>query len=136
MSVPKIIYHKNLLILGAILGLIGVILGAYGAHGLEPLITSEELETYETGIRFQMYHALFALILGGFGFVSKKTANLIFYFLLFGVVFFSGSIYGLATNDLSGFDFTSIALMTPLGGLLLILSWLLLVFNLLKIRSI
>lgn len=134
MSISKTPYHKNLLILGAVLGFLGVIFGAYGTHGLKPLLSGENLETFETGIRFQMYHAFFALIVGGFKLLSAKSANLIFYFVLFGVLFFSGSIYGLATNDLSSFDFTTIALVTPLGGLLLIISWGLAIANLLKIK--
>lgn len=136
MSLSKPPYHKNLLILGAILGFLGVLFGAYGAHGLKPLVSGESLEIYETGIKFQMYHALFALFIGGFKFLSQKSATLIFYFVLFGVLFFSGSIYGLSTNNLTSFDFTNVALLTPLGGLLLILSWGFLIANLLKIKTI
>ncbi|EPR73273.1 putative membrane protein [Winogradskyella psychrotolerans RS-3] len=52
--------------------------------------------------------------------------------VLLGVIFFSGSIYGLATNSLSGFDFKSIALMTPVGGLLLIMSWVIMLIGIIK----
>lgn len=132
MSIDKIAARKKLLILGAILGFLGVILGAYGAHGLKPIISAERMESFETGVRFQMYHAFFALIVGLLSFLSKKTLNLIFYLLLTGVVLFSGSIYGLATNEMTSFDFTRIALITPLGGLCLIFSWGLLIVNLFK----
>lgn len=135
MSTQKLMYNRYLLILGALLGFLGVLLGAYGAHGLKGSISAESISTFETGVRFQMYHALFALLVGSFKFIPEKRLKLIFYFLLFGVIFFSGSIYGLATNNLTGFDFTNIALITPLGGLLLILSWGLLLINLLKIKS-
>lgn len=135
MSYQKLSFDKKFLFLGAILGLLGVILGAYGAHGLKPIISESSLQSYETGIKFQMYHALFALVLGCMGFLSKKAARLIYYFLLFGVICFSGSIYGLATNEMTSFDFTSIAWITPLGGLLLILAWLFLFLNIFKIKS-
>src|SRR5699024_2514777 len=101
MSLERFASHKKLLILGAGLGFVGVILGAYGAHGLKPLVSADQLETFETGVRFQMYHAFLALILGGFSFIPKKALNLIFYLLAIGILFFSGSIYGLATNELS-----------------------------------
>lgn len=130
-------YHKNLLFLGATLGFIGVILGAYGAHGLKPILTAEYLDTFETGIRFQFFHALFALVVGCMGFLSKKAVNLIYYLLLIGVIFFSGSIYGLATNDLTSFfDFTKIALITPVGGLLLMSAWVILIINIYKYSSL
>lgn len=135
MSVQKLSVNKKFLFLGAVLGFLGVILGAYGAHGLRPILSERNLESFETGVRFQMYHAFFALILGGFNFLSKKASNLIYYFLLIGIIFFSGSIYGLATNDLSSFDFTQIALITPLGGLCLIVAWGFLIMNLFKIKQ-
>ncbi len=136
MSVQKLIYNKKLLFLGAVLGFSGVIIGAYGAHGLKPIISSENLETFETGVRFQFYHALFALIVGSFNFLSKKALDYIYYLTLIGVIFFSGSIYGLATNDLSSFDFTQIGLITPLGGILLISAWGVLIFNIFKIKRV
>ena len=115
--------NKRLLVTGSILGILGIILGAFAAHGLEKLVDSNAIKTFETGVRYQIYHAFFFLILGGTSFVSLQLKKIIFYLVLLGVILFSGSIYGLATNSLSGFDFKSIALMTPVGGLLLITSW-------------
>lgn len=135
MPIQKISFHRKLLTLGAILGFTAVILGAYGAHGLKANVSADSVEVFQTGVRFQMYHALFALIVGSLGFISKPYKNLIFYFLLFGVLFFSGSIYGLSTMEMSGLDFTKIALLTPLGGLLLIVSWGLLIISILKIKK-
>lgn len=132
----KSFYNKKLLFLGAVLGFLGVILGAYGAHGLKPILTDEDLAVFETGVRFQFFHALFALIVGCMGFLSKKALNLIYYLLLIGVIFFSGSIYGLATNDISNFDFTQIALITPVGGLLLMSAWAILIVNIYKYSSL
>lgn len=115
--------NKKILIVGAILGILGVILGAFAAHGLEKLVDADAIKTFETGVRYQLYHAFFLLIIGGASFVDVKIKKAVFYLVIIGLVFFSGSIYGLATNELSSFDFKTIAMVTPLGGLLLILAW-------------
>lgn len=124
--------NKRLLVTGSILGILGIILGAFAAHGLEKLVDNDAIETFETGVRYQIYHAFFLLIVGGTSFVSLKIKKTVFYLVLLGVVFFSGSIYGLATNSLSSFDFKSIALMTPVGGLLLIMAWVILLIGIVK----
>ncbi|GAA3570275.1 DUF423 domain-containing protein [Snuella lapsa] len=115
--------NKTLLITAALLGLTSVVFGAFGAHGLKALITVEAQQTFETGVRYQMYHALLLLFAGSTSFISNKSKKYIYYLVVVGVLFFSGSIYGLATNALTGFDFRKIALVTPVGGLLLILGW-------------
>lgn len=115
--------NKKILIAGSILGILGIILGAFGAHGLQKLVDADAVNTFETGVRYQMYHAFFLLILGGTSFVTLKTKKIVFYLVLIGILFFSGSIYGLATNQLSSFDFKTIAAITPIGGLLLISAW-------------
>lgn len=115
--------NKKILIAGAIIGILGVILGAFAAHGLEKLVDADAIKTFETGVRYQLYHAFFLLIIGGTSFVGVKIKKAVFYLVIIGLVFFSGSIYGLATNELSSFDFKTIAMVTPLGGLLLILAW-------------
>lgn len=127
--------NKTILITGSIFGLVGVCLGAFAAHGLEALVTEDAIKSFETGVRYQIYHAFLLLILGSTQMLSAQWKKPIFYLVLFGVVLFSGSIYGLATNDLSVFDFTTIALVTPFGGLLLILAWLILLIALIKDRS-
>lgn len=124
--------HQRLLILGSIYGMTAVILGAFGAHGLEKILDTSSLETFEVGVRYQFYHALFALVLGATNFLQNKTKNSVFYLLLVGQILFSGSIYLLATNSLTQIDFTSIAFSTPIGGLLLIISWLLVLIKAIK----
>ena len=126
--------NKKILITAAILGLLSVVFGAFGAHGLKALISEESLQSFETGVRYQMYHALLLLFVGLASFMSEKSKKIIYYLVLLGVILFSGSIYGLATNELSGFDFKTIALITPLGGLLLIVSWLVLLFRIIKVK--
>lgn len=124
--------NKTLLITGAILGILGIILGAFAAHGLEKLVDADAIKSFETGVRYQLYHAFFLLILGSSSFVTLKTKKTIFYLVLFGVIFFSGSIYGLATNSLSSFNFKTIALITPIGGLLLIVAWIVMLIGIIR----
>ncbi|MCL6293840.1 DUF423 domain-containing protein [Jejuia spongiicola] len=124
--------NKKILITASILGLTSVVFGAFGAHGLKELISTESLQTFETGMRYQMYHAILLLFVGSNSIISQKTKRFIFYFVLIGVLFFSGSIYGLATNTLTAFNFKSIAFITPIGGLLLIIAWFLLIIDFAK----
>ncbi len=127
--------NKKILITASVLGLTSVVFGAFGAHGLKELISGELLQTFETGVRYQMYHAILLLFAGSSSAITQKAKRLIFYFVLIGVLFFSGSIYGLATNALTAFDFKSIAFITPIGGLLLIIAWILLIIDFAKNRG-
>jgi len=114
---------KKIISTGAIFGMIAIILGAFGAHALKKVLSIEELVTFETGVKYQMYHALFLVFIGTLSELSQKAKNTIYYLVVFGVLFFSGSIYLLATNSLTSFDFKVIGFITPIGGLLLILAW-------------
>lgn len=127
--------NQKFLIAGGIYGFLAVILGAFAAHGLKGLISAESIHSFETGVRFQIYHALLLLILGGFNKNFLKSMTAIFYLLCFGILFFSGSIYLLSTNVLSAIDFKSIALVTPLGGSLLIIAWFLLIWKFIKLKN-
>jgi uncharacterized membrane protein YgdD (TMEM256/DUF423 family) len=115
--------------------MLSVVFGAFAAHGLKPLISTEAMNSFETGVRYQMFHALFLLFLGATNYVSNDRKKFCFYLVLFGLILFSGSIYALATNTLTSFDFKAIALVTPLGGLLLIFAWLILLINSLKMKG-
>ena len=126
--------NKSILVTASILGLTSIVFGAFGAHGLKELISVESLQTFETGVRYQMYHAILLLFVGGSSFVKEKTKGIIFYLTVIGLVFFSGSIYGLATNTLTSFNFKTIGFVTPIGGLLLILAWGLLAVNFIKVK--
>ncbi|MEM1002077.1 MAG: DUF423 domain-containing protein [Bacteroidota bacterium] len=124
--------NKTILISANVLGLLGICLGAFAAHGLEALVSEESIKSFETGVKYQIYMAFFLLIIGGTSLVEPKWKKSIFYLALIGTLCFSGSIYGLATNELSAFDFKKIALITPLGGLLMIGAWIVLLFGLIK----
>ncbi len=123
--------NKTILVTGLVLGMLAVILGAFGAHGLKKAVGPEEINTFETGVKYQMYHALFLILLSTITLASEGTKRVVFYFILIGVVLFSFSIYLLATNALTSFDFRKIGIVTPIGGLLLILGWGYLLFSLL-----
>ena len=120
---------KKTISTGAVLGMIAIILGAFGAHALKKVLSMEELSTFETGVRYQMYHALFLIFIGIINELSQKAKKIIYNLVVFGVLLFSGSIYVLATNSLTSFDFKTIGFITPIGGLLLILAWGVLLFH-------
>ena len=124
--------NKTIFSTGIFFGVLAVILGAFGAHGLEKLVDIEAIQTFETGVRYQMYHALLLLILANTNFVGEKNKKAIFYLIVLGIILFSFSIFLLATNALTSFDFKKIALLTPLGGILLILGWIVFGFRVLK----
>lgn len=127
--------NRRFLIAGAIFGLLAVILGAFAAHGLKGAISTNSLNSFETGVRFQMYHAFLLLIIGGYNYFSEKILNSIFYLICLGIVLFSGSIYLLSTGSMMAIDFTPIALLTPIGGSLLIIGWFILLLNFIKLKK-
>lgn len=118
--------NKTILLTGTLLGLLAILFGAFGAHSLEKLINPDAITTFEVGVRYQMYHALFLLILGIWDELGKREKKVIFILILSGVLLFSFSIYLLAINSLFIFEFKKIAILTPIGGSLLILGWFLL----------
>jgi uncharacterized membrane protein YgdD (TMEM256/DUF423 family) len=119
----------------ALLGMIAIVLGAFGAHALKKVLSLDALNTFETGVKYQMYHALFLFFIGTTHLISEKVKKTILYLVITGIIFFSGSIYLLATNDLTTFDFKVIGFITPIGGLLLILGWFVLFLNILKKKA-
>ena len=126
---------KKIISTGAIFGLIAIILGAFGAHALKKMLSIEELSTFETGVKYQMYHAIFLLFIGMNSDIAKKIKKTIYTLTLIGAIFFSGSIYLLATNSLTSFDFKIIGFVTPIGGLLLISAWGVLLLNYINKKS-
>lgn len=128
--------NRTILLTGILFGLLAIVLGAFGAHGLEKLVDSESIEVFETGVRYQMYHALFLLFLGIWQGLDEKHKKVIYTMVLIGVVLFSFSIYALALNSLTSFDFKVIGFLTPIGGVFLILGWFLLGYRILANRGL
>ena len=115
--------HTTSLIFGAFFGATAVIFGAFGAHLLKKRLTSEQLQSFETGVKYQMYHAIVLLILG-FQLNTKITLdNAVVYSLIIGIILFSFSIYGLVLSSAKNKKLRFLGPITPLGGLFLILGW-------------
>ena len=128
-------FDKNILAVGAFLAAITIAIGAFGAHGLKQLVDDSALVTFETGVRYQMYHAFAILILAILPVVEVKAKKIIFWLFVLGIIFFSGSIYLLSLNVLLPFDARKIGFITPIGGLCYILGWFWLAIKILGLRK-
>ena len=120
------------LIIGAVYGLLSVILGAFGAHALKKVISVEKLISFETGVRYQMYAALFLLIIGYILKFETPSEKWISILMIAGTFIFSVTIYLLAFSEVAAIPTKIIGPLTPLGGLLMIISWAMLIFYLVK----
>ena len=113
------------LIAAAVFGILAIILGAFGAHALKKKFTEDQLSSFETGVKYQMYHAILLLIIGlNFPLVNILEQWMVF-FIIVGVILFSFSIYGLCISSSSGKKIKILGPITPLGGLSLIIGWIL-----------
>ena len=121
--------NKTILGTGAFFGFLAVVLGALGAHALQALLSAEALDSFRTGVSYQMYHALFLLFLGSTTRVEDRVKKPVYFLVLSGILCFSFSIYGLTTGPLAGLDFSPIGWITPVGGFLLVSGWLLLLYR-------
>ena len=120
--------NNKLVTAGALLAFLAVLLGAFGAHTLEGLLTTEKLNSFETGVRYQFYHSLGLLIIGLNAYKLNASA-LIGKLMIFGIVCFSFSIYLLSLQEVIGMDLSILGPITPIGGLLLMLSWLVIIIK-------
>ena len=120
--------NKNLSIT-ALLGMLTIILGAFGAHALKEKLGSDALLSFETGVRYQMYHVLVLLFVNTYGAFSSKTKNVISGLFFIGILFFSGSIYAITAG---GINPKLIWFITPLGGLFFIVGWLVMFYNFIR----
>ena len=127
---------RTILVTGCLMGMLAVVFGAFGAHGLKNLVDADAITTFETGVRYQMYHAFFLLVLGLIPDNLIKSKKPIYVCTVIGVILFSFSIYMLALNDLVKFDFKIFGIVTPIGGLFLIAAWLLMAYNILKSKIV
>ncbi len=124
--------EKKIFISAGLLGLIAVVLGAFAAHGLRSALIVSSLESFQTGVRYQMYHAFFLFVVGLLPQLTPAQKNRLFWLTITGVVLFSVSIYLLSSNTLTPIDFGFLGPITPIGGLFLISVWGVLVVYLLK----
>ena len=124
--------NNKIISTAAFFGMTSIVLGAFGAHALKQVLTADQLITFETGVKYQMYHALFLLFLGLDTHLTTKVKKTILGLTILGVILFSGSIYLLATDSLNAFNFKAIGFVTPIGGLFLISAWSILMAQFLK----
>ena len=118
--------RNKFVVTGAVLCGLSVLLGAFWAHFLKDRLGADSISTFETGVRYQMYHG-FALLISGVLFENvNKRIRWIFGLFAVGAVLFSGSIYLLSLDELLGYSLSYLGPLTPLGGLMLILGWVLL----------
>ncbi|POS01286.1 uncharacterized membrane protein YgdD (TMEM256/DUF423 family) [Flavobacterium croceum DSM 17960] len=127
--------NNKIFSVAAFFGMTAIIFGAFGAHALKKVLLPEHLISFETAVKYQMYHALFLLFLGLQNQLDEKSKKLIYYFVVLGVILFSGSIYLLSTGSISGINFKPFGFVTPIGGVFLILSWGVLFWNYLFKKS-
>lgn len=127
--------NRKIIAAAAFMGAVAIILGAFGAHGLKKVLDETQLATFETGVKYQMYHALFLLFVGTTALLTEKTKKIICYLTVIGVLLFSGSIYLLATSSATGVDFKFLGPVTPIGGLLMILAWILLLMQVIRKKA-
>ncbi len=126
--------NKLFLASGTALAALAVILGAFGAHALKAKLEPDSLQVFETGVKYQMYHAI-ALILVGILFEKFNASTTLYsgYFFLVGVFFFSGSLYLLSLRSVLGIEnWKFLGPITPLGGLCFIIGWVMLLVSILK----
>ena len=122
------------LLSASIFGGLAVIFGAFGAHGLSKILSKDQLKSFETGVKYQMYHAI-VLLLIGFNFTFKTTSEkYMTYSFVAGIILFSFSIYGLVFSSAKNKKWRVLGPITPLGGLLLVCGWALLFYNILILK--
>ena len=110
---------KNLIIT-CFLGMLAIILGAFGAHALKEVLTLEQLSSFETAVRYQMFHVLVLLFINTYDGFSEVQKNITSWLFIFGILFFSGSIYLI---QLTAITAKAIWFITPFGGVLLVAGW-------------
>lgn len=116
-------------LMGAVYGLLAVVFGAFGAHALKKKLTPELLHSFETGVKYQMYHAIVLLVLGfNLSFDGPLDSAIVNCFI-FGILLFSFSIYALCFSAAKGEKLRFLGPITPIGGLLLVVGWALLLYS-------
>ncbi|MDX1279153.1 DUF423 domain-containing protein [Oceanihabitans sediminis] len=118
--------QQVIIITAALLGMLSVIFGAFGAHALKKILSSDQLQSFEVGVKYQMYHAIVLLVLG---FNSDMVTSATYWCFTLGVLLFSFSIYGLVLSDAKGKKLRFLGPVTPIGGLLLVSGWFLLLLS-------
>ncbi len=129
--------QKKFILTGLILIITGITLGAFGAHGLKGKVTVEKLIAFETGVRYQIFNGIGLLAIAGVVSLFRLSIKPSFWFILFGVVLFSGSIYTMTFQELMQMSISKIlGPITPLGGLMMLVGWLLILIQTMRQKSV
>ena len=115
--------------IGALLGLLAVLFGAFGAHALKKSLNNDQLKSFETGVKYQMYHAILLLVLSFNLNLDTPLQQYMIYCFIIGTLLFSFSIYLLVIGKSKGKRMAFLGPVTPLGGLLLVTGWGLLLYS-------
>lgn len=121
--------NQIVLIFGTLFGGLAVIFGAFGAHALKKFLSETQLKSFETGVKYQMYHSLILLIIGFNLELNTSLEIYMVYSFIVGVILFSFSIYGLVISTAKNKKLTFLGPITPIGGFLLINGWILLLMS-------
>lgn len=125
--------NKRVIIIASVFGMLAVILGAFGAHGLKNILDPSGLEVWKTAVSYHFYHTLALLFVSTLPESKSRAANLTVWFFSLGILLFSGSLYLISLKDVLEISQLSIlGPITPLGGLCFILGWGNLLFAALK----
>src|SRR5690625_2188157 len=127
--------NTRLGIIAAFLESITILIGAFGANGLNDLVDEQSVVSFDTGVRYQMYHVFALLILAYALPLTDKQRKRVAGLFGIGILLFSGSIYLLVLRDYLPFDSYKIAFITPIGGVFFVIGWLTLAFYLLKYKK-
>lgn len=128
--------NKKIILVASLLGALAVILGAFGAHGLDGKVSAYHIETWKTANQYHFYHTFALLFLSTFSRAKTYSIKVSFIAFLIGIFFFSGSLYTLSIREITGFGNPSIlGPITPLGGLSFIIGWIALFVAALKNKS-
>jgi len=115
---------RKIIITAAIFGALAVIAGAFGAHGLQSLLTPKHLDVWHTAVQYQFYHVFALLFLATIVTGDNGAMKTCYYLFTLGIILFSGSLYLLSCSELLGWDWLIfMGPITPLGGLLFIAGW-------------
>lgn len=118
---------RRMIFIGGLAGMLSIALGAFGAHGLKPVLDASDLDTFHTGVEYQMYHGI-ALVLSGIlaslPAIDQRWIRLASYGFLAGIILFSGSLYIVSLTDIRG-----MGMVAPFGGFSLMFGWLCLIIS-------
>jgi uncharacterized membrane protein YgdD (TMEM256/DUF423 family) len=116
---------KGYIIIASLFAALAILFGAFGSHALKERLSAQSLEVYDIATRYLMFHALGIFLIALLGFqLPKESLEIPVIMMIVGTSIFSGSLYLIAM-----LDFKKLGMVTPIGGLLLIVSWFLLAYN-------